>query len=101
MYADNGIGSFEFSEAAPGWVLFKINMIGDWTSLYREYLVELGLLNKLTRKKWQLAYEWAPDFKEFLDEHGYTNAAQVLRDMRTSGLLLKADRAIAFRLRFL
>lgn len=91
-------GSFTFDKIGPGFVAFRIEThVGD----IRSFLNELKLIEIKQKKRWSTWSQWRPDFAQFLAEHGYRSDAEVIKAMRTTGLIMKADRAIAFRLQFL
>ncbi|MNK57970.1 hypothetical protein D3C87_770380 [compost metagenome] len=91
-------GTYTFDKVGPSFVAFRIETPEQMT---KNFLEEIGLIKVKSVKRWRTSYEFDPDFQEFLNDHGYFNTAEIIKTLRTVGLLLKADRAIAFRLRFL
>lgn len=92
-------GSFSFQEVGPGFTAFRIDT-ADFA--VHEFLLELKLIvKKQGSPNYRHVYEFEPSFKEFLAEHGYHNTVDVIRAIRNEGLIMKAERAITFRLCFL
>ncbi len=91
-------GTYSFDKVGPSFVAFRIETPEYMT---QQFLEEIGLIKPKAVRRWRTSYEFDPDFQEFLNDHGYFSTPDIIRNLRTSGLLLKADRAIAFRLRFL
>lgn len=64
-------------------------------------LQELGLIRPEKRGR-RSTYVWEDEFKEFLAEHNYTDTSKIMTALRgTNGLLLRNDRAIMLKMRFL
>lgn len=95
---DFKFGTYTFDKVGPSFVAFRIETPEQMT---RNFLEEIGLIKIKSVKRYRTSYEFDPDFQEFLNDHGYFGTADIIKALRTDGLLLKADRAIAFRLRFL
>ena len=91
-------GDYSFDTIGPGFVCFRINTDN---STVREFLQELKLTVPKTQKRYRTTWAWEPDFEEFLNEHGYFSSVDIVSMLRNTGLIMKTDRAIAFRLRFL
>lgn len=90
-------GTYSFDKFGEGFVAFRLIAPEGHE---RHLLTEMNLLIA-TQKRHRFTYEFEPDFKEFLEEHGYTSPVDIMRALRGDGLIMKNDRAIAFRMRFL
>jgi hypothetical protein len=92
-------GSFSFENIGPGYVAFRLEASANQ---FVYFLQELGLIRNIPgAKRWDIKWEFIPEFKEFLTEQGYNNIPEIFKALKTTGLIMKNDRAISFRLTFL
>ncbi len=91
-------GSYDFVDVGPGFVAFRIT---TEPGFFTTYLGELKLIQPKTCKRYRTTFEWTPDFLEFLKDQGYADNVKLFPLLKGDGLVLKADQAIVFRLRFL
>lgn len=87
-------GTYHFEQIGPDFYAFRLE---TESFTFKEFLMELGLVKYIKRN----TMEFTDDFKEFLASMGYVHNLDVIVALKNKGLILRNDKAIEFKLRFL